>query len=841
MEEKYNPRKLEKKWQGYWETKGFFKVEENTNLPKFYCLEMFPYPSGKIHMGHVRNYVIGDVITRYKKMCGFNVLHPMGWDAFGMPAENAAIKHGVHPAKWTYGNISHMKTQIKKLGLGYDWQREVTTCDKEYYKWNQYFFLKMFERGLAYKKASFVNWCSSCETVLANEQVVNGLCWRCDNTVTMKDLEQWFFKITAYADELLRDCDSLTGWPERVVTMQRNWIGRSEGIEVDFKVVDSDKAIKIFTTRQDTLYGATFVCIAKKHPLVRNLTKNKKTLQQIEKLSEDPGGKEGIFTGSYVVNPLTDNAIPIWAANFVLMEYGTGAIMSVPAHDQRDLDFAGKYNLPVKVVIVPQDEAQSSEHPEKLRHGASRAPRKASPRCKQSTDKDLVEAYENEGVLVNSGQFSGLPSKEAREKISDFIEAGSFGKKVVNYKLRDWGISRQRYWGTPIPIIYCKSCGTVPVPEDELPVVLPQGIVVTGKGGTPLAAAEDFVNTTCPKCSSPAKRETDTMDTFVDSSWYFLRYCSPLLKDTAVSATAVQYWMPVDQYIGGIEHAVMHLLYSRFFIKVLRDFDIIKLSEPFENLLTQGMVIKDGSKMSKSKGNVVDPDYLIDTYGSDTVRLFCLFAAPPEKDLDWSDQGVEGAHRFLNRLWGFIYKNRVELKSKESEKKPFSPSDLTANALRLLRKTHQTIKKVTNDINRNYHFNTAIAALMELMNETTAFTPSTLDDMDVLRFTVKQEILLLAAFAPHITEELWKELGGQQSIFKEVWPVSDEELAREDEIELVIQINGKLKSRVIISAGLDDDDIRKRALQDPKISGIIGNKSIIKIIVVKGKLVNIVI
>ena len=854
MEEKYNPRKLEKKWQEYWETKGFFKVEENASLPKFYCLEMFPYPSGKIHMGHVRNYVIGDVISRYKKMCGFNVLHPMGWDAFGMPAENAAIKHEVHPAKWTYENISHMRTQIKKLGLGYDWQREVTTCDKEYYKWNQYFFLKMFGRGLAYKKVSFVNWCSSCETVLANEQVVNGLCWRCDNTVTMKDLEQWFFKITAYADELLRDCDSLTGWPERVVTMQRNWIGRSEGIEVNFKVVDSDKTIKIFTTRQDTLYGATFVCIAKKHPLVQRLTKNKKTLQQIEKLSDDLGSKEGIFTGSYVVNPLTDDEIQIWAANFVLMEYGTGAIMSVPAHDQRDLDFADKYNLPVKVVIVPEDKAQSLPTGQ-----AGTEPRTQSKQPRNRVVSTFAEtrfwnpdkltvAYEDKGVLVNSGQFSGLPNKEAREKIADFIEAGSIGKKVVNYKLRDWGISRQRYWGTPIPIIYCKSCGTVPVPENELPVVLPQGIVVTGKGGTPLTAAEDFVNTTCPKCSAPAKRETDTMDTFVDSSWYFLRYCSPLLKDKAVSATAVQYWMPVDQYIGGIEHAVMHLLYSRFFIKVLRDFDIIKLNEPFENLLTQGMVIKEGAKMSKSKGNVVDPDYLIDTYGSDTVRLFCLFAAPPEKDLDWSDQGVEGAHRFLNRLWGFIYKNRIELKSKEGEKKPFSLSDLTADALRLLRKTHQTIKRVTNDINRNYHFNTAIAALMELMNETTAFTPSTPDDMDVLRFTVKQEILLLAAFAPHITEELWKEIGGQQSIFKEVWPVSDEDLAREDEIELVIQINGKLKSRVIISAGLDDDDIKKRALQDPKISGIIGNKTIIKIIVAKdrqayraGRLVNIVI
>ena len=824
MEEKYNPQKIEKKWQEYWEDRELSKVNENPNLPKFYCLEMFPYPSGKIHMGHVRNYAIGDVIARYKKMRGFNVLHPMGWDAFGLPAENAAIKQGVHPAKWTYENIRYMKTQIKKMGMSYDWQREVTTCNAEYYRWNQWFFLKMFERGLAYKKASFVNWCPSCETVLANEQVVNDLCWRCDSRVTQKDLKQWFLKITAYADELLKDCDSLHGWPERVITMQRNWIGRSEGIEVDFKVAGSDEAIRIFTTRQDTLFGATFMSIAKRHPLIGKLVKDKNIVKQVEALSEDPERKEGVFTGSYAINPLTGDKLPIWAANFVLMEYGTGAIMAVPAHDQRDFDFAKKYDLPVKVVIVKDSSEGLISH---LTTGPLEPSNPPS------------EAFEDEGILINSGQFSGLPSEQARLRIADFIEANSLGKKTINYKLRDWGISRQRYWGTPIPIIYCESCGIVPVPENELPVILPQDVVLTGKGASPLSEAKDFVNTKCPKCNRPAKREIDTMDTFVDSSWYFLRYCSPLVKDRAVDSDAVHYWMPVDQYIGGIEHAVLHLLYSRFFTKVLRDIGIINLREPFENLLTQGMVIKDGAKMSKSKGNVVDPDYLISSYGADTVRLFCLFAAPPEKDLDWSDQGVEGARRFLNRLWGFAHKNKFKVQS--SKFKVNDISSLQPSALKLYRKTHQTIKRVTNDIERDYHFNTAIAALMELMNEITTFTSLNDDDLSVLSFALKEEILLLAPFAPHIAEELYHALGGSKSLFDENWPAWDEGLTKEEDIELVIQINGKLRSKVMIPAGLDDESVKEKALHDAKIAEYVKNKPLKKIIIVNGRLVNIVI
>ena len=831
MEEKYNPQKIEKKWQEYWEDRELSKVNENPNLPKFYCLEMFPYPSGKIHMGHVRNYAIGDVIARYKKMRGFNVLHPMGWDAFGLPAENAAIKHGVHPAKWTYENIGYMKTQIKKMGLSYDWQREIATCDAEYYKWNQWFFLKMLERGLAYKKASFVNWCPSCETVLANEQVVNDLCWRCDSKVMQKELEQWFLKITAYADELLRDCDSLTGWPERVVTMQRNWIGRSEGVEVDFKIADSDEAIRIFTTRQDTLYGATFVSIAKRHPLIGKLVKDKNIVKQVEALSEDPERKEGVFTGSYAINPLTGDKLPIWAANFVLMEYGTGAIMAVPAHDQRDFDFAKKYDLPVKVVILSKDNISKDIKNLLQSTGLSLG--------EITIEMEMTQAYEDKGILVNSGQFSGLPSEQARLRIADFIEANSLGKKTINYKLRDWGISRQRYWGTPIPIIYCESCGIVPVPENELPVILPQDVVLTGKGASPLSEAKDFVNTKCPKCNKPAKREIDTMDTFVDSSWYFLRYCSPLVKDRAVDSDAVHYWMPVDQYIGGIEHAVLHLLYSRFFTKVLRDIGIINLREPFENLLTQGMVIKDGAKMSKSKGNVVDPDYLISSYGADTVRLFCLFAAPPEKDLDWSDQGVEGAHRFLNRLWGFAHKNKFKVQS--SKFKVNDISSLQPSALKLYRKTHQTIKRVTNDIERDYHFNTAIAALMELMNEITTFTSLNDDDLSVLSLALKEEILLLAPFAPHIAEELYHALGGSKSLFDENWPAWDEGLTKEEDIELVIQINGKLRSKVMIPAGLDDESVKEKALHDAKIAEYIKNKPLKKIIIVSGRLVNIVI
>ncbi|NOZ68351.1 MAG: leucine--tRNA ligase, partial [Deferribacteres bacterium] len=780
---------------------------------------MFPYPSGKIHMGHVRNYVIGDVITRYKRMKGFNVLHPMGWDAFGLPAENAAIKHGVHPSKWTFENIGYMKKELKRMGLSYDWEREVATCDPAYYRWNQWFFLKMFERGLAYKKASAVNWCPSCETVLANEQVIDGACWRCETVVVQKELEQWFFRITAYAEELLKDTAALTGWPEKVIVMQRNWIGRSEGVEVDFSVVDSDKKIRIFTTRHDTLYGATFMSIAKKHPLVRELVRDEKILKDIDSLPEDPEEKEGVFTGCYAVNPLTGDKLPVYVANFVLMEYGTGAIMAVPAHDQRDFEFAEKYGLPVKTVIRP---------------------RNPQPATRNQDHPPLTGAFEEDGVLVDSAQFTGLPSDEARARIADYLEERGLGRKVVNYKLRDWGISRQRYWGTPIPIIYCPSCGTVPVPEHDLPVILPEDVSLGGKGGSPLAAAGGFVMTKCPECGGDARRETDTMDTFVDSSWYFLRYCSPKAGDRPVDPAAADYWMPVDHYTGGIEHAVLHLLYSRFFTKVIRDLGLVKINEPFTSLLTQGMVIKDGAKMSKSKGNVVDPDSLIDKYGSDTVRIFCMFAAPPERDLEWSDQGVEGAQRFLNRIWAFVYRNREALvKRDEGEIK--EPRALPPAALRLLRKTHQTIKKVTNSIERDYHFNTAIAALMELVNEILSFTPPDDSGAAVLRFSIRHVILLLAPFAPHFAEELWRETGNHGSIVNEKWPEWDEDTAREEETELVVQVNGKVRAKVMIPAGLDDEAVKEKAFSEPKIREYTEGKTLKKVIVVRGRLVNIVV
>ncbi len=815
MKEKYNALEIEKKWQEYWDSEGLFSVKEDSKRPKFYCLEMFPYPSGNIHIGHVRNYVIGDVITRYKRMRGFNVLHPMGWDSFGLPAENAAIKHGVHPYKWTLENIEYMKGQLNRIGLSIDWNREVTTCKPEYYKWNQWFFLKMFERGLAYKKSSAVNWCSSCETVLANEQVIDEKCWRCDSTVAKKELEQWFYKITDYAEELLKDADTLDGWPEKVVTMQRNWIGRSEGVEVDFKVAESDIVLRIFTTRQDTLFGTTFMSIAKGHPLVHELVTDEGILNDIEALQEDTEEKQGVFTGCYAVNPLTGKQLPIYVANFVLMEYGTGAVMAVPAHDQRDYEFANKYNLPVKVVI------QSSE-------GRG-----------QSTD-ELTEAFEEYGVLVDSAEFTGLSSKEARARIADHLEKEGLGKKVVNYKLRDWGISRQRYWGTPIPIVYCQECGIVQVPENDLPVKLPLDTDMAGSSTAPLADREDFVNTKCPKCGGDAKRETDTMDTFVDSSWYFLRYCSPNADDVAVDSAAVDYWMPVDQYIGGIEHAVLHLLYSRFFTKVIRDIGLIKINEPFKRLLTQGMVIKDGAKMSKSKGNVVDPDFLIDRYGTDTVRIFSMFAAPPERDLEWNDQGVEGAYRFMTRIWSFVYRSHAILSSKDSSG-AIDPARLSADAGKLLRKTHQSIKKVTNCIERDYHFNTAIAALMELMNEMSSFKPIGNEDAAVLKFSIKNMVLLLSPFAPHIAEELLRELGEDKSVVNAEWPVWDEEIAKDEEIEIVFQVNGKVRAKVMAPAGLDDDTIKEKAFAEPKVQEFMQGKAPKKVIVVKSRLVNIVV
>jgi leucyl-tRNA synthetase len=875
MKERYDFNEIELKWQKYWAERKLHKTDTDASREKFYCLEMFPYPSGRIHMGHVRNYAIGDVIARYKKMRGFNVLHPMGWDAFGLPAENAAIKHGVHPAKWTYENIDYMKKQLNRMGLSYDWEREVTTCSPEYYKWNQWFFLKLYEKGLAYKKASFVNWCPSCVTVLANEQVIDGKCWRCDSTVIQKELEQWFFRITHYAEELLQGCDELKGWPERVVMMQKNWIGKSEGVEVDFPINGSDEKLRIYTTRPDTIFGITYMCLAPGHPLSEKLVKDKGKLEIVKAKYGKMEDKEGLFTGHHAINPLTKEKIPVYVANFVLMEYGTGAIMSVPAHDQRDFEFAKKYGLPIKIVIVPEDKAEE----QKIRRA----------------EEDMKQAFEDEGVLVNSGQFSGLKSADAKREIGKYIEENSLGKRTLNYKLRDWGISRQRYWGTPIPIIYCDTCGIVPVPEKDLPVILPEDVKFTGKGGSPLLESAAFLKVKCPKCGGNAQRETDTMDTFVDSSWYFIAYCIKdrnvlslicnELKENNSSLTthytsrithhdSVNYWMPVDQYIGGIEHAVLHLLYSRFFTRCMRDIGIVNVSEPFKNLLTQGMVcketwkcpdhdwlfpdeVRDGKcmhcgrdvekgrveKMSKSKKNVVDPDALIKKYGADTMRLFSLFAAPPERDLEWSDKGVEGAYRFLNKVWGIVYKNRNASCVKRNELEENIPDTLriTDYSSRLLRKTHQTIKRVTDDIEKDYHFNTAIAALMELVNEISSFTPQTDEDRTVAGFAIKNTLLMLAPFAPHITEELWNAIGEKNSIFEQPWPVWNEELSKEEEIELVVQVNGKLRAKILVPAGLSDDDAKQRALQEKKIKEMLDGKQIKKIVVVKGKLVNIVI
>jgi len=832
LDEKYDPQKVELKCQKYWAERGIYKTKLDVSKKKFYCLEMFPYPSGEIHMGHVRNYAIGDVIARYTRMRGYNVLHPMGWDAFGMPAENAAIKHNVHPSEWTYKNINNMKKQLNRMGLSYDWEREVTTCSPEYYRWNQWFFLKMLERGLAYRKYSYVNWCPSCTTVLANEQVIDERCWRCDSLVIQKKLEQWFFRITHYAEELLQSCDELKGWPERVVLMQKNWIGRGEGVEVDFPIEGMAEQLRIFTTRPDTLFGVTFMCIAPGHPMSEKLVKDIDMLDAIKTKYGKEDEKIGLFTGCYAINPLNGDRIPVYVANFVLIEYGTGAIMSVPGHDQRDFEFAKKYNLPIRVVITPE----IPPNPPLIKGGMGGLP----------NSEMLEEAYEGEGMLVNSGQFTGLRSDIARQQIVRFVEEKGIGKATVNFKLRDWGISRQRYWGTPIPIIYCDKCGIVPVPEKDLPIILPEDVKVTGKGGSPLLEAETFLNTECPKCGGKARRETDTMDTFVDSSWYFICYCFKkgdidLNSELRTPDSELKYWMPVDQYIGGIEHAVLHLLYSRFFTRVLRDIGILNISEPFQNLLTQGMVIKDGAKMSKSKGNVVDPNYLIEKYGADTSRLFSLFAAPPEKDLEWSDKGVEGANRFLNRLWGVVYKNSEKLQVISYKFIKNNSSPLADNASRLFRKTHQTIKKVTTDIEREYHFNTAIAGLMELMNEIISFESKSDEDRAIFRFAIEMMLLLLCPFSPHIAEELWEAIGNKPSIFEQKWPDWDEEAAKEDKVELVIQINGKLRSKLMITPGVPDEEIKRMALEEQKIREIIGARAIKKIIIVKGKLVNIVI
>jgi leucyl-tRNA synthetase len=839
LEKKYIPEKVELKWQKYWAEKGLHATRRDGAV-KFYCLEMFPYPSGKIHMGHVRNYAIGDVIARYKRLRGLNVLHPMGWDAFGLPAENAAIEKGVHPAEWTYQNIAQMRIELDRMGFSYDWNREATTCSPEYYKWNQWFFLKMLERGLAYRKTSFVNWCPKCVTVLANEQVIDGGCWRCDTEVVQKELEQWFLKITHYVEELLEACDSLKGWPEHVVAMQKNWIGKSDGLEVDFQIEGSDEKLRIFTTRADTLFGVTFMAIAPGLPLAERLTEDKEALRKIKQHYGDQERKIGHFTGRHAINPVNGERVPIYVANFVLMEYGTGAIMSVPAHDQRDFDFAREYGLPIKTVIVPE--------------GGGDFPR----------DGEMAGAFEDYGVLVESGGYSGMPSAEARIAIARDLEEKGLGQRVVTYKLRDWGISRQRYWGTPIPVIYCEKCGVVPVPEEDLPVVLPENVKLTGKGESPLHSPE-FMNTQCPRCGGQGRRETDTMDTFVDSSWYFLRYCHPKgdvdLRSDEVKSE-IDYWMPVDQYVGGVEHAVLHLLYSRFFTRVMRDLGVTSASEPFTHLLTQGMVCKEtvkcpehgwlfpeeaeggkcprcGSaveygrteKMSKSKKNVIDPDALISRWGADTARLFSLFAAPPEKDLEWSEKGVEGAHRFLGRIYNLVHTNLDSLRAAAPRGDVATP---------LTRKAHQTIRRVTDDIEREYHFNTAIAAMMELVNETSSFEPRTGEDWGAMRFSIETLLLLLSPFSPHISEELWEALGNAPSIFNQAWPAWHEDIAREEEIELVVQVNGKVRAKVMVPAGLSEEEVKRAALEEPRIKPLADEGKIKKVIVVKGRLVNVV-
>ena len=829
----YDFKLIEEKWQKIWEEDATYKVETDPSKKKFYLLEMFPYPSGRIHMGHVRNYAIGDAIARFKRMQGYNVLHPLGWDAFGMPAENAAIQNKSHPAKWTFENIRTMRTQIKRLGFSYDWDREIATCRPEYYRWNQWCFLQFLEKGLAVRKTATVNWCAACYTVLANEQVVDDCCWRCDGPVQQKQQEAWFFKITEYADRLLDGLKHLEGgWPERVITMQKNWIGKSHGAEVDFVVTGSDNVIKIFTTRPDTLYGATFMVLSPEHPLTKSLSRGtgqEKAVDafiakvagedKIERTSET-GDKEGVFTGAFAVNPLTGKEIPVWSANFVLMEYGTGAIMSVPAHDQRDLDFARKYDLPVQVVIQPKNGDLDAT--------------------------TMTEAYKDEGTMVHSGPFDGLTGKEGIRKVSEFLAEKNIGQATVNYKLRDWGVSRQRYWGTPIPVVHCEDCGIVPVPYDQLPVELPLNAQLGDRGQSPLKSLQEFTDTPCPQCHRPAKRETDTLDTFVCSSWYFDRFTSPRSETQPFDPDDVNYWMPVDQYVGGIEHAILHLLYSRFFHLVLKDLGQIKTEEPFANLLTQGMVIKGGTKMSKSKGNVVDPDDIIKNYGADTARLFILFAAPPVKDLDWSDQGVEGCFRFLKRVWRICLDFLPEIKSAGSA--PDDSAPIAKELKELRRKTHITIKRVTEDVQNRTQFNTAISACMELVNHLYAFREGWSDAdkknaaaQSVVKEAIESLITLLSPFAPHITAEIGSRLDPDRNAGATHWPVHLDALIQADEILIVIQVNGKVRDKITVSATLSGEDIKSRSLASAKIQEFIGEKEIKKVIVVPGKLVNIVV
>jgi leucyl-tRNA synthetase len=810
-EKPYDHNQIELKWHQRWQNAGFYKAEENSSKPKFYVLEMLPYPSGTLHIGHIRNYSIGDALARYKWMRGFNVLHPMGWDAFGLPAENAAMANKVPPREWTLQNIAAMKKTHRRFAFSYDWEREVSTCEPEYYRWNQWFFLKMLERGLAYRKRALVNWCPKCATVLANEQVVEGCCWRHDSTpVEQRALEQWFLKITAYADELLNDIAKLEGgWPERVLTMQRNWIGRSEGAEVDFKLASDGRPIRVFTTRIDTIYGATCVILAPEHPVSQDILSaegraHAKAMVD-SRAGRDPGDidKEGFFSGSYAVNPFTGEQVPIWIANFVLMGYGTGAIMAVPAHDERDFEFCRKYGIAIRPVIRPADGALAVE-------------------------PGMTEPYTEYGVVEDSGVWSGLESSDARRNMAAYAKERGFGEAAITFRIKDWGISRQRYWGTPIPVIHCASCGVVPVPEDQLPVRLPLKIEITGTGRSPLENVPEFVNTTCPKCGAAARRETDTMDTFIDSSWYFYRYCDARNSSAPFDPEKIAYWFEIDQYIGGVEHAILHLIYSRFFTKMMRDIGMIKNSEPARRLFTQGMVIAEGVKMSKSKGNVVGADALAEKFGADTARMFVLFAAPPEKEVDWREEGAEGIYRFLGRVYRFVTRNVGKA----------TPAP-AASDRKILRKLHQTLKKITEDFETRWHFNTCIASIMELMNLLYAEEENL--SAEVAEEVAEKLALMLAPFAPYISQEIWEEIGKEGPVFRQSWPAFDPELAKEDEAEIVVQVNGKLRSRIYAPFGTPKAELERLAQADEKAASFLAGKQIVRIISVPDKLVNIVV
>jgi len=826
----YHAERIEQKWQGRWEQDKLFAAQADSEKEKYYVLEMFPYPSGRIHMGHVRVYTIGDVIARFKRMRGYNVLHPMGWDAFGLPAENAAIKNNTHPAEWTYANIEEMRSQLKRLGYSLDWDRELATCDASYYRWEQLFFLKFWDQGLVYRKKAPVNWCPDCQTVLANEQVEDGECWRCGSQVENKELAQWFLRITAYADELVDDLETLgQGWPERVRTMQENWIGRSIGAEIDFPVHNSEKRIRVFTTRPDTLFGATFMSLAPEHPLVEELVQGLPQAAEVKEFvrrmqdtdhgqrTAEDSEKEGIFTGAYCINPLTQESMPIYVANFVLMEYGTGAVMAVPAHDQRDFEFASKYGLEIREVIIPPGQGQSSS--------------------------DLAEAYSGPGVLVHSKEFSGLDHERAKVQITEKLASKGLGNKAINYRLRDWNISRQRYWGAPIPVVYCDHCGAVPVREKDLPVVLPTEVQTRPDGRSPLPESQEFVHTKCPQCGAAAQRETDTMDTFVESSWYFARYTSAQLGSAPFDPRELSYWMPVDQYIGGIEHAILHLLYARFFTKALRDLGYLEHGEPFAHLLTQGMVLKDGAKMSKSKGNIVDPNDMLARFGADTTRLFTLFASPPEKDLDWNDQGVEGAHRFLHRLWR-LQEQLAPILFPVGPCARLTGQELNKSDRDLRRKEHETLLKVSRDLEEEFQFNTCIAAVMELINTLSAAQEelsSTDSGQQVLSSAWSTALICLSPMIPHICEELWEQIGYNKCLAMWSWPEHDPEALHKEEILIVVQVNGKLRGKIQVPSGATQEEIKDLALSNENVQKHLEDKEVQKVVVVPEKLVNVVV